>query len=256
MLSLPYSAWQFDKESWGLTNCPRSAGRGPTALPQPEVLQDWKGLNDSHWTAQTKPSWLQGPFHQLCLPQLAATDFSHASTACQLKQLVDLCVVPVLPAKHQIKGIDDLMRLPSPTTSGTQPKLPLVRVPQKSCLIPSKLLVRRQESLACMESTGYWNLTLQISGSSCSTKLVRLHALICHARHGPPADPRLRAKHLCGNLPCIHPEHIAWGTQCDTILHACHKYRPMHFPKVAQNYQAKAEAGQAKALLFFAENAV
>ena len=106
-------------------------------LPQAEVLQDWKGLSDSQWSNKPKPSWLQGPFHKLTLPQLPA-DFSHASTASQIQQLVALCVVPVMLAKHQIKGIEDLMRLPSPATTGRQPKLPLVRIPQQPCLLPSK----------------------------------------------------------------------------------------------------------------------
>eukprot|EP00891_Asterochloris_glomerata_P009125 jgi/Astpho2/9125/Aster-02775 len=107
----------------GASRKPRS-GRGPTVLPQAEVLQDWKGLSDSQWSNKPKPSWLQGPFHKLTLPQLPA-DFSHASTASQIQQLVALCVVPVMLAKHQIKGIEDLMRLPSPATTGRQPKLPL-----------------------------------------------------------------------------------------------------------------------------------
>ena len=224
-------------------------------LPQAEVLQDWKGLSDSTWRCQPKPSWLQGPFHKLCLSELPA-DFSQASTAAQLRQLVALYVVPVLPAKHEIKGLEDLMRLPSPATTGRQPRLPLVRIPQQSCLEPSKLQVRWQTGLSFEKSSKYWNLTLQMQGRNQSTQLVRLHALICHARHGPPADPGLVAKHLCGNLSCIHPEHIAWETQSDNRLHACHKHTPLHIPNVAQNQQARNEARQARALIFFARNAL
>ena len=230
-------------------------------LPQAEVLQDWKGLSDSQWSNKPKPSWLQGPFHKLTLPQLPA-DFSHASTASQIQQLVALCVVPVMLAKHQIKGIEDLMRLPSPATTGRQPKLPLVRIPQQPCLLPSKLLVRWGEGLA-FEENGHCRLTLQRTGRSWNSKAVRLATLICHARHGPPAVPRLVPKHLCGNHSCIHPEHISWETQSDNTLHARHKHTPMHIPTVAQNQQARAEAQQARAeakqaaaLLYLAENVV
>ena len=167
-------------------------------------------------------------------------------------------MVPVLPAKHQIKGIEDLVRLPSPATTctGMQPKLPLIRTPQQSCLVPSKLLVRWQEGLASEKEAKYWTLTLQRLGRNRSTMAVRFHALICYGRHGTPADPRLVAKHLCSNPSCIHPEHIAWVTQSDNRLHACHKQTPVHFPKVAQNQQARAEARQAAASLYFSKNIV
>ena len=59
---------------------------------------------------------LQGPFCQLCLPQLPPT----FSTAAQIQQLVTLCVMPMVLAKHHIRGFKDLKRLPSPATTGRQ----------------------------------------------------------------------------------------------------------------------------------------
>ena len=165
---------------------------------------------------------------------------SHFSTAAQIQLLITLYVLPVVPLKHNIKSLGDLKKLPPPAITGKHPRLPTARIPKSQCLVPGKLLVRKLPSLAFMESTGYWNLTLQTNGSSCSMKLVRLHALICHAGHGPPAHPRLVAMHLCGDSSCIHPEHIAWKTQSGNILHACHKHTPMHIPTVALKQQARA----------------
>ena len=207
-------------------------------LPQAEVLQDWLGLSDSHWRCQPKPSWLQGPFHKLCLPQLPA-NFSHASTAAQLQQLIALCVVPVLPAKHQIKGIEDLMRLPSPATTGRQPRLPLVKVPQQSCLVPSKLQVRRQEGLA-NEGNGNWRLTLQRSGRSCTAKGSEIGC-----PHLPCAAWRPRRPRADGYAPVwqplMHPpKHMSWQPTSVRSLYFWNKHTPLHIPRVAQNVQARA----------------
>ena len=161
--------------------------------PQDGVCHDWQGLKASLWSPQTKPCWLQGLIpDRLCLP-LLPSHFSTASTAAQIQQLITLYVLPVVPLKHNIKSLGDLDKLPSPALTGKHPRLPTARIPKTQCLVPGKLLVRKLPSLAFMESTGYWNLTLQISGSSCSMKLVRLHALICHARHAPPK--------ACGHAP-------------------------------------------------------
>ena len=167
--------------------------------PQDEVWPYWKGLNPKSW--RTKPSWLQtlcsrGP----CLP-LLPSDFSTAITADQMQQLVTLYVVPVVPAKHQIKAIEHLQKLPSLATTGRQLqfRLPPVRVPQQQCLEPSKLLVRRLQGLAFEKESKYWKLTLQ---RVACPQFVRLHALICHARHGPPPEGHV-AMHLCGKV--MHP---------------------------------------------------
>ena len=68
--------------------------------------------------------------------------------------------------------------------------------------MPTKLLVRWQTGLSFEKESEYWSLTLQSQGclrdQSWSTKSVRLHALICHARHGPSAEGYI-AMHLCGN---------------------------------------------------------
>ena len=201
----------------------------------------WKGL-DHKW--RTRPSWLQGPFHKLCLTKLPP-DFSTATTAAQIQQLVTLYVVPVVPTKHNISGTEALQKLPSPATTGRQFRLPQVRVPQQQCLVPGKLLVRRLQGLAFEKDTDYWTLILQKVGSSRNlswpTQLVRLHALICHARHGPPAEGDV-AMHLCANKSCIHPEHIAWQTQSVNTLHAWHKHTPVHFPEVLPNQQARVKA--------------
>ena len=54
----------------------------------------------------------------LYLPQLPADD-STATTAAQIQQLVTLCEVPVVPAKHHIRGNNkDLTRLLSPAING------------------------------------------------------------------------------------------------------------------------------------------
>ena len=200
----------------------------------------WKGL-DHKW--RTRPSWLQGPFHKLCLTKLPP-DFSTATTAAQIQQLVTLYVVPVVPAKHHITGIEALHKLPSPDTTGQQFRLPPVRVPQQQCLVPGKLLVRRLQGLTFDKESEYWKLTLQRVGSSRGvswpTQSVRLHALICHARHGPPAEGDV-AMHLCANKSCIHPEHIAWETQSVNTLHAWHKHTPVHFPTVDQSQKAKTQ---------------
>ena len=97
--------------------------------PQDEVWPYWKGLNPKSW--RTKPSWplglcSRGP----CLP-LLPPDFSTAITADQMQQLVTLYVVPVVLAKHKIKAIEHLQKLPSPATTGRQLqiRLPPVRVP-------------------------------------------------------------------------------------------------------------------------------
>ena len=209
--------------------------------PQDEVWHVWKGLNRNAW--RTKPSWLQG-LHKLCLEKLSS-DFITATTAAQIQQLITLYVVPVLPDKHRITGIAALQKLPSPATTGRQFRLPQVRVPQQQCLVPSKLQVRWQAGLASERESKYWSLTLQRKGClrdlSWSTQTVRLHALVCHARHGPPAEGFV-AMHLCGNGACIHPEHIAWETHSDNRLHACHKHTPMHIPTVALNQQARDKA--------------
>ena len=48
-----------------------------------------------------------------------------------MQQLVTLYVVPVVLAKHKIKAIEHLQKLPSPATTGRQLqiRLPPVRVP-------------------------------------------------------------------------------------------------------------------------------
>ncbi len=128
--------------------------------PQHEVWDVWKGLNPKAW--RTKPSWLQG-LHKHCLAQLPS-DFSTATTTAQIQQLITPYVVPVLPPKHNITGIEALPQLPSPVTTGRQAWLPPVRVPQKQWLVPSKLLVRWQTGLAFQRESEYWNLTLQRAG--------------------------------------------------------------------------------------------
>ena len=73
-------------------------------------------------------------------------------------------MVPVVPPKHNITGIEALQKLPSPATTGMQFRLPPVRVPQQQCLVPSKLLVRWQTGLSFEKESEYWSLTLQSQG--------------------------------------------------------------------------------------------
>jgi hypothetical protein len=60
--------------------------------------------------------------------------------------------------------------------------------------------------------SGYVNVRLG-HGVDGTTKMVGLHRLLCHVKHGPPSDSSMEACHHCGNARCGNPNHLYWGTK-------------------------------------------
>lgn len=60
---------------------------------------------------------------------------------------------------------------------------------------------------------GYGQLYLgEEEGSSRGSRGVKeyVHRLVCWAQHGPPAEDRGYAGHLCGQAACVNPHHLLW----------------------------------------------
>ena len=63
----------------------------------------------------------------------------------------------------------------------------------------------------CVNHRGYGRAT--VDGKSRGT-----HRIVLEAFHGPPVDPRLKARHSCDTPACVNPAHLSWGYQRDNNI--------------------------------------
>ena len=73
-----------------------------------------------------------------------------------------------------------------------------------------------------------------------STYIMRLPALLCWWRLGEPPVGQTHACHsVCGNLACLNPLHITWGSHADNAYHAVqHKLKAQPQAQVPPTYKA------------------